>query len=288
MAARAHSRFPLTTDRIRAIANNTFREAVRNRAFIGLMMLALFFLVFSIALSQLAVPGQAARVLLNFGFFSISLFGVLIAIVMGVILVHKEIEKKTIYTIVPKPVHRFEVILGKYVGMLLILLVEVGVLAAVWMLILWAEGVPPSAQIVKALLLVFMEVMLVTAVAVVFSSFSTPVLSGIFTTGIFVLGRVAASLQALAAKPLKVTGAGGAESDVAERIGELSGSVTSGLLDVVAAIVPDLTVFDGSDQVLLGVDITNGYLLGAFGYALSYIVVLLALAVLLFQRRDFL
>ena len=267
--ATADKRFPLTTERIRAIASNTFREAVRNRAFIGLMVLALIFLVLSVVMAAIAVPGQAARILLSFGFASISLFGVVIAIVMGVILVYKEIEKKTIYTIVPKAVHRFEVIVGKYVGMLCILLVEIGVLAAVWLFILAVEGVSPSWDIAKALSLVFMEVMLVTAVAVVFSSFSTPILSGLFTLGIFLLGRVSSSLGEMA------QASEGVLHDLKP------------ILRVLSAIVPDLKVFDGSQEVLLGITISPAYLLGAFGYCLSFVGVLLALAVLLFQRRDF-
>ena len=270
--AEAASRSPFTTERVRAIASNTFKEAVRNRAFLGLMVLALVFLISSLVMSALAVTDQASRVVVSFGLFSISLFGVVISIVMGVILVYKEIEKKTIYTVVPKPVHRFEVILGKYLGMLFILIVEVGVLSAVWALILWWKGVPVSVEIGKALMLIFMEVMVVTAVALLFSAFSSPILSGIFAGGIFVVGRVVYIVDEM----LRARSGVFSSSPELKSVGQ-----------AVVAVFPDLNVFNASHEILLGVPVDWGYVGMAFGYASSYVLVLLALAVLLFQRRDF-
>lgn len=263
---------PITTERIRAIARNTFKEAVRNRAFIGLLLLALVFLISSVVLSALAVSDQAPRVVVSFGLFGISLFGVVIAVVMGVILVYKEIEKKTIYTVVPKPVHRFEIILGKYLGLLAILVVELSILALVWFLILWTKDVTVTLEHVKALLLVFFEVMLITGVALLFSAFSSPILSGIFAALIFVVGRVVYIVDEMlrAGSGLFVT------SPELRPVGK-----------AVVAVFPDLNVFNGSHEVLLGVPIAWDYIGSALGYALSYVVVLLALATLLFQRRDF-
>jgi len=265
-------RFPLTTERIRAIARNTFKEAVRNRAFLGLMVLALLFLTSSLVLSALAVSDQAPRVVVSFGFFGISLFGVLIAVVMGVILVYKEVEKKTIHTIIPKPVHRFEIILGKYLGLLAILVVEVGVLSLVWLVILWGKDVAVTVEFAKALLLVFCEVTLITAVALLFSSFSSPILSGIFATLIFVVGRVVYIVDEMLRARVGLF----ASSPELRPFGE-----------AVVAVFPDLNVFNVSHEVLLGLPVEWGYVAAATGYALSYVVVLLAAATLLFQRRDF-
>ena len=106
-----------------ALAENTFLDAIRNRIFLGLLVMAIAFLLFSTVLSDLAVRGEAERVVLDFGLFSMSLCGVLLSIVMGVILLHKEVEKKTIYTLLSKPVSRVEVIVGKYLGMLSVLAV---------------------------------------------------------------------------------------------------------------------------------------------------------------------
>ncbi len=265
-------RFPLTTQRIRAIASNTFKEAVRNKAFIGLMLGAFAFLVFSLVLSELNLQAQRLRVVFSFGLFSISLFGVLIAIVMGVIQLHKEIDKKTIYTIVPKPVHRFEIIVGKYVGMLLILIVEVAALSLVWVGILYLKEAPMSWTILQALLLIFMEIMIITAVATVFSAFSRPVLSGVLTVGIFLTGRVVYLVDEM----LRATGGFFIKNPEMRPIG-----------DLFVAVFPDLEFFDLSQEVIYGSTVDWGYLGAGLGYALSYVAVLLAIAVLLFQRRDF-
>ncbi len=272
MKRRRSGAWRFTALRVAALAGNTFKEAVRNRAFIGLMFLAGAFLAFSLVLSSLAVTGQGNRVLLDFGFFSISLFGVLIAIVMGAILLHKEIDKKTIFTIIPKPVHRFEVVLGKYFGMLAILIVEVGVLSVLWLGLLWLKGAPVTPEIGKALLLIFLAIVLITAVALMFSSFSRPVLTGILATGVFIVGRVVY----LVGEMLTARGGLFVDHPGLRPFGE-----------AVVRVVPDLRVFDGSQEVLLEIPIRGSYLVSATGYCMSYVLVLLALSVLLFQRRDF-
>jgi ABC-type transport system involved in multi-copper enzyme maturation permease subunit len=258
--------------RVHAVASNTWREAIRNRAFIGLMIVAVGFLFFSLALAELAVRGEAARVVLDFGYFAISLFGVVIAIVMGVILVYKEIEKKTIYTILPKPIHRHEVLLGKYLGMVVVLVIEVVVMAAVWAFVLWARDAPLGMDTVMGVVLILFEIMLIASVALLFSSFSSPVLSGIFTFGIFILGRLSylVSDMLVSSKGIFVN------TPSLRPIGE-----------VYVAVFPDLSVFNVSQDLLQGVSIPAAYVVASGAYALSYIIVFMALAMLLFQRRDF-
>lgn len=258
--------------RIAAIASNTTREAIRNRAFIGLLLAALAFIAFSLVLGELAVRGQAARVVQDFGPFAIGLFGVVIAITMGVILLYKEIDKKTIFTIIPKPVHRFEIVLGKYVGLLAILLVTVAVLGLAWTGVLAVKGAPVTVEVVKVVALVFFEIMLVTAVAVLFSAFSSPVLSGLFTFGIFFLGRVAYQVDQLldARRGLFV------DHPSLRPLGE-----------AFVAVFPDLQVFDATQNLLLAMPIPGTFVAAALTYSLAYVAFFLALAVLLFQRRDF-
>ncbi len=258
--------------RVYAVASNTWREALRNRAFIGLMIVAVGFLFFSLALAELAVRGEAARVVLDFGYFAISLFGVVIAIVMGVILVYKEIEKKTIFTIIPKPIHRHEFLLGKYLGMVVVLVIEVAVMAVVWALVLWARDAPLGMDTVMGVSLILFEIMVIASVALLFSSFSSPVLSGIFTFGIFVLGR----LSYLVSDMLVSTKGIFVNSPSLRPLGE-----------AYVAICPDLSVFNVSQDLLQEVPIPVGYVAASGAYALSYIVVFMALAMLLFQRRDF-
>ena len=258
--------------RILAVASNTWREALRNWAFIGLMIVAMGFLFFSMALAELAVRGEAARVVLDFGYFAISLFGVVIAIVMGVILLYKELEKKTIYTILPKPIHRYEVLLGKYLGMLVVLVVEVVVMAVVWFLVLFAQEASLGMDTVMGVVLILFEIMLIASVALLFSSFSSPVLSGIFTLGIFVLGRLSYLVGDMLASSKGLF----AQNPSMRPLGEFY-----------VAVFPDLSVFNVSQDLLQGIPITAGYVLAAGGYALSYVVFFLGVGMILFQRRDF-
>ena len=258
--------------RIAAIASNTTREALRNRAFIGLVLAALAFIGFSMVLAELAVRGQAARVVQDFGPFAIGLFGVVIAITMGVILLYKEIDKKTIFTVVPKPVHRHEIVLGKYLGMLAILAVAVGALGAAWAGVLALKGAPLTIEVVKVVVLIYFEIMVVTSVAVLFSAFSSPVLSGLFTFGIFFLGRVAYLVTEMlqAHKGLFVDNPG------LRPLGE-----------IFVATFPDLQTFNVTQNLLLGLPVPGSYVLASLGYALAYVLFFLCGAMILFQRRDF-
>jgi len=258
--------------RIEAIARNTFREALRNRAFIALVMTASAFLGFSWILSEMAVVGQGARVVLTFGFFAISLFCVITAIVMGALLLHKELEKKTITTILSKPVYRYEFLLGKYLGMLAILAVEMLLLVVVWMLVYSAVGGDALLPLLTGAGLMYLEVMLITAVAVMFSAMSTPVLTALFTSGVFLVGRVHGVIQ---------------EMLNADRGILADNAWISGVAEAVVTVFPDLDVFNTSEQAIWGVDVGIAYWGNGLVYAGGYICVFLAVGILAFQRRDF-
>jgi len=259
-------------NRILAVAQNTYREAARNRAFIGLMIGALVLILASLVISELVVFDQRRRIVQDFGLFFISFAGVVISIIVGVLLVFKELERKTIYSLLSKPVNRHEFIIGRYLGMFFILLTVVVALSAAWYVVLLLRDVPMRIAFVKAILLILGELSIVAAVAVLFSSFSTPVLSGIFTFGIFILGRQVCFIDEMlrARKGLFVS---------APQLRPLGKAVTR--------VFPDLSIFDISRELLLDVEVSWGQVLHAEGYALAYAVLLLILAVLVFQRRDF-
>lgn len=258
--------------RIVAVAKNTFREALRNRAFIGMVVLSLGFIGLSMMLSELAVVGQESRVLVDFGFFAISLFAVATAIVMGAILVHKEMEKKTIFTILSKPIHRYEFILGKFAGVMIVLVLQVGLLSLFWCSLLLMKGADVGIEHFKGILLILMEVTVVTAIAVMFSAMSSPVLTALFTTGAFAVGRVVYLLETM----------------LSSTRGVFVDNPVLGMLGETAVVVfPDLSVFNISQQVLLGVTTPWSYVAHAGLYAGCYAVVVIVLAVLAFQRRDF-
>lgn len=254
------------------IARGTLLEAARNRAFLGLTIASVLLLLFSLVLSQLSLRTETVRVALDFGFFSISLFAVAVGVTIGVILVYKEVAMKTIYALLPKPVRRWEFVLGKYLGLALLIAIEIAILGLAWTFVLMVRGAPIDAEIVKGLYLIFLEASVITSAAVLFSAFTSPVFSGVFALGIFMIGRVLYMVEELLAarKGLFV------DAPFLRPLGE-------GVLRV----VPDLGVFDISEQVLFGIQTPMVYLAHATGYALAWVVVFLALGVLLFQRRDF-
>ncbi len=258
--------------RVAAVARNTFREAQRNRAFLGLLLFGVLFILFSLVLSELTVVGQGPRVVVDFGFFAVGLFAAATAITMGALLVYKEVDKKTIYTILTKPLHRYEFILGKYAGMVTILAAEVLVLAVIWCVPLLVQGAEIGPDHVKGMVLVVFEVAIVAAVAVLFSAQSTPALTGLLSFGVFVVGRLVYLLEEML---------GGTRGLFVDN------GFARGFGQVVVAVVPDLSVFDVSQQVLLGVPVSWGYMAHAFAYSGCYVAILLGIAMLAFHRRDF-
>lgn len=258
--------------RVAAVGGNTLREAIRTRVFYGLLAAAVALLGFSVALSDLAVINQQARIVQDFGLFAISLVGVATAIVMGVVLLHNEIEKKTLYFILPKPVRRAEFLLGKFVGLVGLLSVELLVLAAVWIGVLALRGGEPEIGHFTALYLALIEIVIVTAIATFFSALSSPVLSGVFTLGFFIVGRISYVITDL------MNARHGLFSEVpaAHTLGR-----------VIVTLAPDLSTFNVSDDLLQGAPIPPEYVVAATGYGLSYAAVFLLLAVLVFERRDF-
>lgn len=259
-------------NRMLAMALNTFKEAARNRAFIGLMLGALAMILASLIMSEMVVFDQRKRVVQDFGLFFISFAGVVISVIIGILLVFKELERKTIYSLLSKPVRRYEFIAGRYLGMLLVLLVVVAALALAWYAVMVIRDVPIQLILVKAVILVLAELSVVSAVALLFSAFSTPILSGIFTFGIFIVGREVYLVEELllARKGLFVS---------APQLRPLGHAVTR--------IFPDLSMFDISREVLLEASVSWTYVFQSVGYAAAYVLILVILAAAVFQRRDF-
>jgi ABC-type transport system involved in multi-copper enzyme maturation permease subunit len=258
--------------RIWAIALNTFREAARIRVLYGILVLVLGSNGLALVLGQLAVH-EAGRVARDVGLAGISLFGSLTAIFLGVFLLYTEVARRTIHTIVSKPISRWEFVVGKYLGMLLVLTVLVGVFALAMIGMLVVQGAGMSGGVAKAVVLSWFEVLTVAAIAIFFSSFSTPFLSGIFALAMWVIGRLTPDLEAQA---------------------QLAAPWIRATTKLALEIVPDIHLFavsgrtlDGSAVSVHGDFVPWSYVGLAGAHGLGWIVALLALAALLFQRRDF-
>lgn len=250
----------------------TFLESIRHRVLIALVLAALALMGFGFVLSALAVRDQQLRVAVDFGLFSLGLIGVMIAIIMGVILVFKEVQRKTIYTLLSKPVPRPLFILGKYFGLSAILFVAFFILTLAWFLLIKARGGVIEPGHFMAVSLIFAEVLLITSIAIWFSTFASPVLSGLFTLGFFLIGRNIPILDHMLQQ----------EDGFFQ-----SNAVIRTFGSTLVRICPDLTVFQVSDALVHGYPVGWSYALSAGTYAFWYISIFLSLAVLIFQRRDF-
>jgi ABC-type transport system involved in multi-copper enzyme maturation permease subunit len=203
-----------------------------------------------------------------------SLFSIIITIFVGVNLVYKELERKTIYTLIPKPLHRYQFVMGKFFGMVITLAVLLAVMTLVLLAVRLFQGGDLSTALSKMVLLIFFEVVVITAVAVFFSSFSTPLLSGMFTVGVFLLGRSVPDIL-----------------QVADRV---ASPILAGLLRTLARLMPDLRYLyvTGSEAVAAHASVHANfpdwsYVGMAAGYAILYAAIVLLLAMGLFARRDF-
>ena len=264
----------MSAGRVFAIVLNTFREAIRNKVLYGALFVVVAANFLAIVLGEMSL-NEEARVARDVGLAGVSLFGAITAIYVGVTLLYGEIQKKTIHVILAKPIRRWEFVLGKYLGMAVTLTLLVLAFALALAAMLWFEGLPFDGRILKAVLLGWCEVLVVAAIAIFFSSFSTPFLSGIFTFGLFFIGRSYAELAYAASK---------AKEPVLQTIAE-----------VALWVVPDLHLFaisggevNGQHVSVHGDFVTWAYVLASAGYGALVICVLLVLAMVIFQRRDFL
>jgi ABC-type transport system involved in multi-copper enzyme maturation permease subunit len=251
--------------RILSISMNTFRETLREKLLYNLLIFALLMIGSSILLSRLTL-GDANRLILDLGLASINIFGVIIAIFVGIGLVSKEIDKKTIYTILSKPVPRYEFLLGKYMGLCSTLFVNTVVMVIGLLAVLKIMEVPIESVLFKSLSLIFLELMVVTAVALLFSTFTSSTLSAIFTLAIFVIGHLSGDLKAF---------------------GEKMDMMGRGTLNVLYYVMPNLERFNLKGHVVHHLDVAPADLVLTVAYGLSYTAMLLLLAATIFQRRDF-
>lgn len=252
--------------RVLAIAIYTFREAVRNKILYSILFFAIALIFLALAIGPASL-NQDERIINDVGFFALSFFGNVVAIFLGVTMLFQELERKTIYTILSKPVARRTYFLGKFAGMALTLAVQVAIMSAALFAVLLIRGDSISSLQLYAVALAWVETLVIAGVALFFSSFSTPYVSGFLTFGVFLVGRLVPELQAYLPK---------IESPAAVALGR-------GII----AVAPDLQLFTLSTQINYDIVVPFSYVVSAATYGLSYTAVFLLIGVLIFERRDF-
>jgi Cu-processing system permease protein len=251
---------------IGVIALNAFRESLRDKILYNLVLFAGLLIGLSVLLADLSIT-EHHKVIADMGLAAINLIGVIIAIFVGISLVNKEIERRTIYTIMARPVGRSVFIMGKYFGLALTLVVNMGVMLAVFLLTLWLYHVPIERSLFQAVQLMFVEILVVTAIALFFSTFTSSTLSAIFTLGLYVIGHLTADLRAMVATN--------------------EGGMGKAVVDVLYYLCPNLEMLNIKGQAAVGIPAAPEYMMLASLYGLLYAGMLLTMACLVFQRRDF-
>ena len=258
--------------KIFTIALNTYKEAVRNKVFYIILVFALLLLAFSLVLASLAL-GEDDRIIKQIGLSAISVFGLLLSTFVGVNLVFEELDKRTIYTIIASGVTRTQFILGKYLGLFLTVLVNVlimGFLLSV-LIVFWPDS-KFTLSLILAIFLFLFEMMIVTAIAVLFSSFSTPILSAVLTFMCWMIGHLTDDLL-----------------EWSRRLYEQGAHGVATLLRVLYYFLPNLEIFNLKNQVVYHEDIGFlGYAIFMYPlYAILYTTILLTITIFSFSRRDF-
>ena len=255
------------SSRLPAITLNTFREAVRDRVLYNLIFFVLLLVASAPLFSQISI-GLEKLILVNVGLSSISLFGAIIAILIGIGLVSKEIEKKTLYTILSRPVRRWEFIVGKYFGLLLTLVVNtafmtVGLYIA---LLITDRGLHGAdALLLAAIYCIVLQFMMMVALTLLFSSFSTPIFSAIFAFALFIIGTFAEDLKNFAA---------------------MAHGITRWFSTGVAYLVPNFATLNIISRAAHEQPVSASLIVFNTLYALLYSGAVTAAAVLIFERRN--
>lgn len=252
--------------RILVIALNTFKENLRDKILYNLVFFGLMLIGSAILLGSLTI-GEQDKITKDLGLASINVFGVLIAIFVGIGLVSKEVEKRTIYSIIAKPIPRYQFLLGRYSGLALTLFVNTAIMTVGFILVLLLARVNLDMGLMKAIGLIFLELLVIIAVAVMFSTFTTPTLSATFSLAFYVIGHLTEDLKALGDR--------------------LENNLVSGVLNVLYYVLPNLEYFNIKSEAVHGAPISWNYLLITMSYGVTYVVFVMVAACIIFQRRDF-
>jgi ABC-type transport system involved in multi-copper enzyme maturation permease subunit len=255
--------------RISTIALHTFKQSVRDKVLYNLVVFALLLTAASILFGQISI-GIEQIILVNLGLSAIAIFGLLIAIFIGISLVSREIERKTLYNVLSKPVARWEFILGKYLGLCLTLLVNASIMSAGFYLALFyqsrrLESVDLGS--LEAIYFILLELALVVGVALFFSCISSPALAALFTFCVFVIGNLL---------------------DDVRWFGHQSGStLMAHLTGILYYVFPNFRDFNVISQVAHGNVISGRLLVSNSLYALLYAAVLISASIMIFEEREF-
>jgi len=251
--------------RIWAIGTNTVREAIRNKLLYSLLFFAITVIAFAVLIASLSYV-ESERIIQDVGFAAIRLFSLGIAVFVGIGLIYGEVERRTIYTILSKPVSRSDFLLGKWLGLVLTVWMQLALMGVAFAVVSLGAGAPLGTGHLAAFGMMGVELMLVVSIATLFSSFTTPMLAALFTIGLWIAGHLSRDMYALA------------------RHSDNPGFQT--LSAWLYRLLPDLDSFNLTIQAVHGLPISGEEIGLPILYAIGYSVALLMMAAMVFRRRD--
>ena len=254
--------------RVGVVALNTFREAVRDRVLYNLVFFALLMMVAAIAVGQISI-GIEQIVIVSLGLSAISVIGLLISVFIGVGLVSKEMDKRTLYALLAKPVRRWEFLLGKFAGLVLTLAVNTAamglglVLVMIYVKHTLERG---DTAVLVAVYFILLKLALVVALALMFSCFTTPLLAILFTMGLYIAGLYVQELRSL---PVNV-------------MSQAMAAFTKGL----SYLLPNFENFNVMAMAAHGKAVPGAFILQNTLYTAVYCTIVLTAAAAVFSRRN--
>ncbi|MCK4251112.1 ABC transporter permease [candidate division WOR-3 bacterium] len=252
--------------RIWAIAENTFKEGLRQKILILLIVFSIILIFISIFLEPFAL-GESPIILRDLGLAAAALFGILVVIIIGSNLIHKDIEKRTIYTVITKPVKRSEIIIGKFLGLLLLIAILQCAMIVIHQLVIFIYEGSFDLPLFITIPFSLLEIMILLGILMLFSSFSTPTLSAIMGIIFFVIGHASPDLKLFAdqinAAPLKYLAYG------------------------FYYILPNLENFNLRIDLVHKLPIFTDQIMFSICYGFIYTIFLLYLSIIIFEKREF-
>jgi ABC-type transport system involved in multi-copper enzyme maturation permease subunit len=250
---------------ILAIARNTFLETIRDRILNTILVFAVVLIIASLLLGQLSA-GQDLKIIKDLGLASMGFFGTIIAVFVGTSLVHKELDKRTVFVVLTKPVSRPAFLIGKLMGLVATLTILMGAMGASYLALLLVLKVPLTLGLFQAIGFAWLELIVLTALTMVFSTFSTPVLCMLYAFAFYFIGHNINTLK-----------------ELGEKASPGLKALTTGLY----YLLPNLTTFDIKNQAVYGFAASPQQVVWTVVYATVYATVLFSIAVLVFRRREF-
>jgi len=253
--------------RVFTIANNGFQEVIRDRIlyFIGFFVLLLI-------LAQRIIPEIAAgtheKILLDFGIGAIAILSVIVAIFVGTALINKEIEKRTLLMLIPKPISRAELILGKHLGLTAVLAVTVAIMMGIYLATLsFSEISYPTGALAIAAIYLLLELALIVAVAILFGVFTSSILATLLSFGVYLMGHFSEDLVEL---------------------GKLSKNASiESLTTSLYLVLPNLSRLDLKNEAVYGLLPSSADLINHAIYGVLYTALLLIISIMIFAQKEF-